>query len=1130
MQGARRKRPDAMTLLIVLLIGMVAGALATWAVLNTQQAVRPPAAPPEPALPEPEPAPVEADAEEPLSAKLYRLSQPLESFGDNSAHPRELKDRKEFTEAVSLLVNPDLDVDVVTQYAFGANWTMACAALEALSVRADGGEVAVQVANQIPRLRPWAMHFALEYLAKLPSRPSAGAAVVGAEQWWIDNMMIPGLFLSYFTKLEQSGEKPEFGTWLHAHSASDPVQIENFLKCLNHPFATQLIAAMHEEKEERIDRAFLSGFGRFWSNADEGEVLIEPPEWKELLDTAERVILHNPPRSLVVRGEEKVGKSAFLKLLGNRLMSKKWTVFEAGGPELQAGQTYIGQLEERVRRLATEVVASKRAIWYVPDILQMAVSGTHQAQTASILDQLQSALSTGRVIIISEATPAQLTQLVQLKPHLKGLFEAVPLAPLSEQRTLDLAQQFVARVEAKSPVRFDDDAVPLALQLARQYLDATQLPGIVFELIKLAFNQCAAQGTTLVGPRDILASLSKVTGLPKAILDADERVELSQVRKYFDERVMGQPEAVQHVVDRIAMLKAGLTDPSKPIGVFLFAGPTGTGKTELAKTLAQYLFGSADRMIRLDMSEFKNHDAISKVIGEPGTHSLRSDSLINRVRKQPFSVVLLDEFEKAHPNVWDLFLQVFDDGRLTDANGNVADFRHCIIILTSNLGATVHQNSGLGFGERAEVFSPDQILRAIGQSFRPEFVNRLDKVIVFQPLRRDLMREILHKELRNVLERRGLRNREWAVEWESSGIEFLLDKGFSAQLGARPLKRAIDQYLLAPLAATIVEHRVPEGDQFLFVRSDGNAIQVEFVDPDADRKSLADAPKKGAVELVDIVLSAQGTAEEHAVLAQELRLLDVRLNSEEWRSLANTLSLQMADAAFWKKDERFETLARYALLDRVKAAAKTAEALRERLEKSRDKAGRYSAQLMSRLARQLLMTKAGSIDAILNAPVEAVLKVEIALEGGGSSGDAARDWSDRISNMYRGWAQRRGMQLNEYPLDGATYFAISGFGAYRTLNEETGLHMLESGEEDGGGSRSVARVRVAPSPPGELKGHKAARQLKAAIDAVPGGSTVVRRYRDGAAPLVRDAKRGWRSGRFDEVMSGDFDLLGATAE
>src|SRR5262249_21768152 len=243
-------------------------------------------------------------------------------------------------------------------------------------------------------------------------------------------------------------------------------------------------------------------------------------------------------------------------------------------------------------------------------------------------------------------------------------------------------------------------------------------------------------------------------------------------------------------------------------------------------------------------------EAAQKILGG-GAHADDGDSLITRVRKQPFAVVLLDEFEKAHAAIWDLFLQVFDDGRLTDSMGHVADFRHCMIILTANLGATSHQRSGRGGAPDARSFSPGGVLRAISQTFRPEFQNRLDKVIVFQPLTRDLMRLILRKELNRVLERRGLKSREWAVEWEGSAQDFLLEKGFSADMGARPLKRAIDQYVIAPLAATIVEQRFPEGDQFVFVRSDGRGIQAEFVDPNREeeegsRPSEARAPAKPA--------------------------------------------------------------------------------------------------------------------------------------------------------------------------------------------------------------------------------------------------------------------------------------------
>ena len=284
----------------------------------------------------------------------------------------------------------------------------------------------------------------------------------------------------------------------------------------------------------------------------------------------------------------------------------------------------------------------------------------------------------------------------------------------------------------------------MALSSARQYLSAGDFPGAVLDLIKLTVGRARQGRQRKVDPHEVILTLSQLTGLPVSILDNKERVDLAADPRLLRSRVIGQDEAVGAIVERIAMLKAGLNDPGKPIGVFLFAGPTGTGKTELAKTVAEYLFGSVDRLIRLDMSEFQTPETTDKILGSDRAGG-EADSLINRVRKQPFSVVLLDEFEKAHPQIWDLFLQVFDDGRLTDSLGHVADFRHCMIILTTNLGATSHRTSGLGFAPAADAFTGEQIMRAIGQTFRPEFQNRLDKVIVFRPLTRDLMRGILEE-------------------------------------------------------------------------------------------------------------------------------------------------------------------------------------------------------------------------------------------------------------------------------------------------------------------------------------------------------------------------------------------------
>src|SRR5439155_4054519 len=192
------------------------------------------------------------------------------------------------------------------------------------------------------------------------------------------------------------------------------------------------------------------------------------------------------------------------------------------------------------------------------------------------------------------------------------------------------------------------------------------------------------------------------------------------------------------------------------------AGPTGTGKTELAKTAAEYLFGSDDRLIRLDMSEFQTAESTATILGS--TTSPETASLISHVRKQPFSVVLLDEFEKAHPRIWDLFLQVFDDGRLTDQNGRVADFRQCVMILTSNIGSAIPGRAAFGFSGEQPQFDPAGVERAIQGSFRPELLNRLDRVVVFRPLERDVMRAILQNELNAALRRRAFRARPWAVD------------------------------------------------------------------------------------------------------------------------------------------------------------------------------------------------------------------------------------------------------------------------------------------------------------------------------------------------------------------------------
>ncbi len=417
---------------------------------------------------------------------------------------------------------------------------------------------------------------------------------------------------------EQFGDNASFGAALGADLASKSTQIENLLKQIDHPYAKSLLAELGSRKASTADLTFLTSVGRIWPVEEPGELLIEPAPWAEHLRTAESALLQDPPRSLLVSGEPQVGKTSLLRLIGRKLQERGWTIFEASGAGLMAGQIYFGQLEGRVAQLVQELSASKRVAWYIADFVQLATSGTHQGQAASILDQIFAALTSGRLIVLGEATPNGFTRLQQVRPALRSALELIRMRPLTEPETATLAQMFAARVQKELGLTCESNTVPTALYLARQYLGASQLPGSVIDLIKLSANRAVANSEPALTPDGLLTTLSQTTGLPKAILDEKERIDLDAIRSFFTERIIGQEEAVGAIVDRIAMLKAGLTDTARPIAVFLFAGPTGTGKTELAKTLAAYLFGSAERMIRLDMSEFQTAEFNSQDPGRGG--------------------------------------------------------------------------------------------------------------------------------------------------------------------------------------------------------------------------------------------------------------------------------------------------------------------------------------------------------------------------------------------------------------------------------------------------------------------------------------------------------------------------------
>ena len=813
------------------------------------------------------------------------------------------------------------------------------------------------------------------------------------------------------------------------------------------------------------------------------------------------------PRSILLVGEEGVGKTTLIVEALRRAEASRFRLaFLATAADVNAGQMYIGMLEARVQEIVAKL-GGRPIVWVFPNFEDSLWSGTHSQSPRGLLDALLPAVESGDVTIMGEVDPLAYELLIQNRPRVVRLFDVIRLAPMTDDETLAVGRGWAS----DNGVDVDAKTLAEALDLATHYLPATAAPGNLLRLLGLVRDRIDRGLAAAVTPETIIATLSEATGLPLHVLDPRAPLDLAEVRQFFESRVLGQPDAVTCLVERIALVKAGLTDPTRPLGVFLFVGPTGTGKTEIAKALGAFLFGSEDRLVRLDMSEYQTPESLERLLGDATTQT-EAAPLIAAVRRQPFSVLLLDEFEKAANNVWDVFLQVFDDGRLTDRNGRTVDLRHCVIILTSNLGSAIPRGARLGFGADSPGFEPETVLKSVRRSFRPEFLNRLDRVVVFRPLGREMMRELLENELSSVLRRRGLRMQPWAVEWDEAAVDFLIEQGFSAELGARPLKRAVEQHLLTHIATTIVERKFPEGDQFLFITAARGGLEVTFVDPELAEDEPAATPVGGDLTVAAIALDPQGSAAETECLKSELARVSDSIR--EWEDTKSEALEAMRAPHFWESDERHGVLSRIEYLDRLSAAGATAERLAARLDTGRES---QSRELVGMLARRLHVLDAAVRGLEAGEPADAEIVIRAAH---GDDSPAAEAVVDRLAAMYAAWADARGMRARRHDAERGQALTVTGLGAFTLLRPEAGLHVFEVPTRERSFDRVAALVTVAP------RDHEA---RPGDADLPPASEpTIVRRYRESPSPLVRDAS-GARTGRIDRVLGGDFDLVGETA-
>jgi ATP-dependent Clp protease ATP-binding subunit ClpA len=535
-------------------------------------------------------------------------------------------------------------------------------------------------------------------------------------------------------------------------------------------------------------------------------------------------------RPVVIIGKRQVGKTAVINEFVYRQVAKrsqprqnKRNTWLIAPQRLISGMMYVGQWEERLLAILKEA-KEKEHLLYFDDLLGLFLAGVSASSDLNVAQVLKPYIERRDVRILAEITPEAWRVFQEKDRSLADLFQVVRLAETNEDETLRVVLSVRRELEHKQKCRFALETLPTALDLQRRYVRDAAFPGKAAVFL----NQLAVKFRDgEIKREDVLREFQTKSGMNVSFLDDRELLQREDIIKKISAGVIGQNAAVEAAADVISMAKARLNDGARPLASFLFLGATGVGKTEAAKQIAKYLYGSEEKLLRFDMNEFVSPFDAARLVG---TFDQPEGLLTGAIRRQPFAVILLDEIEKAHPDVFNLLLQVMGDGRLTDALGRTADFTNAIIILTSNLGAR-EANVKLGFRQTNE--SDAHVYRQAAEKFfKPEFFNRLDRVIPFERLRREEVEKIAEILLQKLYSREGLLRRNCKLNLAPAAMNLIVNEGYHPSLGARALKRALEKNLVQPIAAKLA---ALSPDAPTMIRMDAHrgqiTVQVEEIKP-----------------------------------------------------------------------------------------------------------------------------------------------------------------------------------------------------------------------------------------------------------------------------------------------------------